>query len=185
MIVIANFVLFKRLRKKDKKLDVLFFYKHTHIIWTIDRILFSGLSKVIPLSFLSCVVFPVSAQVIRDSFPAMEIVFNLKDTLRLCGTLPLMEEKRTIPGFKNKQTLFYIAMKTNILYDVLLVPNIGMGFYVWRNWSFAGNCGNWMYAWWKSDRRHNYWRTYGGDVEISLAWLVGRGNYNERKGGRW
>ena len=23
-----------------------------------------------------------------------------------------------------------------------------------------------MYAWWKSDRKHNYWRIYGGDVEL-------------------
>lgn len=130
---------------------MLFFYKHTYKR-TIDRKLFSGLSKVIPLSFLLCVVFPVSAQVIRDSFPAMEIVFNLKDTLRLPDTLPLMEEKRAIPGFEKKQTLFYIALKTNTLYDTLLVPNIGMEFYVWRSWSLAGN---WMYAWWKSDHRYN------------------------------
>ena len=27
-----------------------------------------------------------------------------------------------------------------------------------------------MYAWWKSDRKHNYWRTYGGDFEIR-RWL--------------
>lgn len=29
---------------------------------------------------------------------------------------------------------------------------------------------NWMYAWWKSDRKHNYWRAYGGDFEIR-RWL--------------
>lgn len=23
-----------------------------------------------------------------------------------------------------------------------------------------------MYAWWKSDRHHNYWRLYGGDLEV-------------------
>ena len=23
-----------------------------------------------------------------------------------------------------------------------------------------------MYAWWKTDRRHRYWRTYGGDIEV-------------------
>ena len=26
--------------------------------------------------------------------------------------------------------------------------------------------GNWMYAWWKSDRKHNYWRIYGGDADV-------------------
>jgi hypothetical protein len=43
------------------------------------------------------------------------------------------------------------------------VPNIGVEFYVGKNWSLAGN---WMYAWWKSDRHHNYWRLYGGDLEV-------------------
>lgn len=33
-----------------------------------------------------------------------------------------------------------------MLYDALLVPNIGVEFYVGKNWSVAGN---WMYAWWK------------------------------------
>lgn len=54
-------------------------------------------------------------------------------------------------------------VKTNMLYDALLVPNIGVEFYVGKNWSLAGN---WMYAWWKSDRHHNYWRLYGGDLEV-------------------
>lgn len=34
-----------------------------------------------------------------------------------------------------------------------------------------------MYAWWKSDRVHNYWRTYGGDVELR-KWL---GSATKRK----
>lgn len=57
----------------------------------------------------------------------------------------------------------YWAVKTNLLYDVALVPNIGLEMYLGKDWSLAGN---WMYAWWKSDRKHNYWRTYGGDVEL-------------------
>lgn len=40
---------------------------------------------------------------------------------------------------------------------------IGVEFCLGKNWSVAGN---WMYAWWKSDRKHNYWRIYGGDVEL-------------------
>ena len=58
---------------------------------------------------------------------------------------------------------FYMALKTNLLYDAALVPNIGAEFYVGRGWSVGGN---WMYAWWNSDRRHNYWRTYGGELDI-------------------
>lgn len=58
---------------------------------------------------------------------------------------------------------FYMALKTNLLYDTSLVPNLGVEFYLGKGWSVAAN---WMYAWWKSDRKHNYWRTYGGDMEI-------------------
>lgn len=58
---------------------------------------------------------------------------------------------------------FYMLLKTNLLYDVALVPNIGAEFYVGRGWSIGGN---WMYAWWKSDKRHNYWRMYGGELDI-------------------
>lgn len=58
---------------------------------------------------------------------------------------------------------FYMALKTNLLYDVALVPNIGAEFYLGRGWSLGGN---WMYAWWNSNKRHNYWRLYGGELEI-------------------
>ena len=56
---------------------------------------------------------------------------------------------------------FYWALKTNLLYDALLIPNIGAEFYLGKNWS-AG--ANWMYAWWKHDAKHWYWRVYGGDI---------------------
>lgn len=55
----------------------------------------------------------------------------------------------------------YIGLKTNLLYCVALVPNLGMEFYLGKGWS-AG--GSWMYAWWKNDQRHHYWRIYGGEL---------------------
>ena len=58
---------------------------------------------------------------------------------------------------------FYMAIKTNMLYDALLVPNIGAEFYVGRGWSIGAD---WMYAWWKTDRKHDYWRIYGGDIQV-------------------
>ena len=54
---------------------------------------------------------------------------------------------------------FYMALKTNMLYDVLAVPNIGVEFYLGKNWSISGN---WMYGWWKKNSSHRYWRIYGG-----------------------
>ena len=58
---------------------------------------------------------------------------------------------------------WYMAIKTNMLYDVALVPNIGLELYLGKDWSVAGN---WMYAWWKSDKKSWFWRTYGGDLAI-------------------
>lgn len=58
---------------------------------------------------------------------------------------------------------FYMALKTNMLYDALAVPNIGAEFYVGRHWSVVGN---WMYAWWSKDSAHRYRRIYGGDIAV-------------------
>ncbi len=62
---------------------------------------------------------------------------------------------------------YYLAVKTNLLYDALAVPNVGVEVYLGKQWSLAAN---WMYAWWKTDKRHRYWRIYGGDIE-GRYWL--------------
>lgn len=64
---------------------------------------------------------------------------------------------------------FYMGLKTNLLYDALLIPNIGAEFYVGKNFSVFGN---WMYGWWDRNRSHYYWRAYGGD--IGARWWFGR-----------
>lgn len=58
---------------------------------------------------------------------------------------------------------FYMALKTNMLYDALAVPNVGVEFYLGKNWSVTGN---WAYAWFDRDRTHHYWRVYGGEVGL-------------------
>ena len=64
---------------------------------------------------------------------------------------------------------FYMDIRTNMLYDAAAVPNIGVEFYLGGNVSVGAN---WQYAWWKTDRRHRYWRTYGGDVNV--RWWFGK-----------
>ena len=64
---------------------------------------------------------------------------------------------------------FYMAVKTNMLYDAALVPNIGAEFYLGKNISLYGE---WMYAWWDNNNRHRYWRVYGGD--LGLRWWFGK-----------
>ena len=58
---------------------------------------------------------------------------------------------------------FYLAARTNMLYDLALVPHVGVDIYLGKNFSLSGN---WMYSWWKNDNIHWYWRTYGGDAGI-------------------
>ena len=62
---------------------------------------------------------------------------------------------------------FYMSVKTNMLYDAALIPNIGIEFYLGKGASIGAN---WMYAWWSKDSSHRYWRTYGGDIHLRL-WL--------------
>ncbi|MDE5568945.1 MAG: DUF3575 domain-containing protein [Muribaculaceae bacterium] len=69
---------------------------------------------------------------------------------------------------------FYMALKTNLLYDALAVPSISAEFYVGKNFSIVGN---WEYGWWDNDSRHRYWRAYGGDV--ALRWWFGEKAHNK------
>lgn len=64
----------------------------------------------------------------------------------------------------------YMGLKTNMLYDLVALPNVGAEIYVGRGVSLQAS---WMYAWWSSDRRHRYWRAYGGDIGARL-WLGSR-----------
>ena len=54
-------------------------------------------------------------------------------------------------------------LKTNLLYDAFVIPNISAEMHLGRNWS-AG-LGYW-YTWWKTNPCHRYWRSYGGEIDI-------------------
>lgn len=72
-------------------------------------------------------------------------------------------------GAEPKCKPFYMAIKTNMLYDVAAVPNIGAEFYLGENFSIAAN---YAHAWWKSDAKNFYWRYYGADA--SIRWWFGK-----------
>ena len=95
----------------------------------------------------------------RIELPVMRDTVIIRDTVWLRDTVyievPVEVEAEKKP--------FYMALKTNMLYDAALVPNIGVEFYLGKGWTIGGN---WMYAWWHSDRKHNYWRIYGGDLNV-------------------
>ena len=68
-----------------------------------------------------------------------------------------------VPQPRKAPSPFYMSLRTNMLYDLGLVPNIGADFYLGKNFSLSAF---WTYAWRKTDRKHWYWRTYGGDVAL-------------------
>lgn len=63
----------------------------------------------------------------------------------------------------NPLTSMDVAVKTNGLYDALAVPNLGIEVAFGRKWTVGLD---WMYAWWKTDRRHRYWQCYGGYLTV-------------------
>lgn len=101
-------------------------------------------------------------------FDTLFEVARIEDVVNLDGTdvsnmvLPPVALTRHTP-----QKPFYMGIKTNALYDLLLVPNIGMELYLGRGYTVAAN---WAYAWWNSDRAKWYWRVYGGDIAVR-KWL--------------
>ena len=91
-------------------------------------------------------------QPVPQEEPVVEVV---EDTI--------VAEERPIPEVLLEKKPFYWALKTNALYDVMLVPNIGVEFAANKQWSVAAN---WMYAWWSNRGKDNFWRIYGGDMEV-------------------
>lgn len=57
----------------------------------------------------------------------------------------------------------YFALKSNLLYDALLVPNLSLEASISCGWTLGAGG---MFAWWSKDAKHRYWRIYGGDLEI-------------------
>lgn len=55
------------------------------------------------------------------------------------------------------------AVKTNALLNLIAIPNAGVEISLGNRWSMAVN-GH--YAWWKSEPKHWFWRTYGGDIDL-------------------
>lgn len=56
-----------------------------------------------------------------------------------------------------------LALKTNMLYDAVLIPNIGVEVSLGKKWTASAD---WFYTWFSSDNRHRYWQGYGGYVTL-------------------
>jgi hypothetical protein len=92
-----------------------------------------------------------------------ELDMNQGENARLLHDIQPLEVSPWVvlaPEEPEKQC-YYWALKTNLLYDAALVPNIGAEFYWRKNWSVGANL---MYAWWKNGASNKFWRIYGGDI---------------------
>lgn len=67
------------------------------------------------------------------------------------------------PGQESPPGASYFALKSNLLYDALLVPNLSLEASIGSGWTLGAGG---MLAWWSKDAKHRYWRIYGGDLEI-------------------
>lgn len=74
-----------------------------------------------------------------------------QDTASFISKDHLAPQKRTV----------HIAIRTNLLYDIIATPNISAEIPLRRNWSVGA--GYW-HTWWSTDPLHKYWRTYGGEI---------------------
>lgn len=122
----------------------------------------------IPWQYMEKIFFPklrnASLRVVYEIEP-VDVLESLKPTAKINLPVPEIIPLNLSPLFNStsRRKSFYMAIKTNLLYDAILVPNIGAEFHLSNNWTIGGN---WVYAWWKNDQKHNYWRIYGGDLFI-------------------
>ena len=56
-----------------------------------------------------------------------------------------------------------VGVRTNLLYDAALIPNVGMEWGIGGGWSMQADG---MFIWLSNDRRHRYWRIASADVEV-------------------
>lgn len=95
--------------------------------------------------------------------PSDRLTVNASDKLAIQRSMEQAPAQLTQKEKKN----FYMSAKTNMLYDLAAIPNVGAEFYLGKNFSIAAN---WMYSWWNLDKKSWYWRTYGGDLAVRY-WL--------------
>lgn len=67
---------------------------------------------------------------------------------------------------------------TNMLYDAMLTPNIGVGVKIADRVTVLAD---WMYARWNNRDKRRYWRIYGGDIEA--RYRIGRRKERSPLGG--
>lgn len=133
------------------------------------------IGKGVPYRYMYRNLFPILREskliLTFDRLKPERIINPYDDQIRIwIDTIPTLPPVApySLP-VENPHRPFYMALKSNMLSDVLAVPEIGAEFYLGKNMSIVGN---WMYGWWDKNSAHRYWRLYGGD--IALRWWFGK-----------
>ena len=64
---------------------------------------------------------------------------------------------------------FYMAIKTNMLYDLVTIPNLSAEFHLGKRFSLSAG---YAHAWWKNEAKNFFYRYYGADA--SFRWWFGK-----------
>lgn len=134
------------LKNLHKGLPYQYLYKHHFPKLRASRLAVDFARPVKPVATETFVMLPADTLVVHDTVYVEKIVY-------------------WCPPCKP----FYMGLKTNMLLDALLIPNIGAEFYLGKNLSIAGQ---WMYGWWDKNSTHFWWRMYGGEVDF--RWWFGK-----------
>ena len=78
-------------------------------------------------------------------------------------------EPAPAPAPQPQKKPFYMAIKTNMLYDAVATPNISAEFYLGKGFTLSAG---YTHAWWKVDSKNLFWRYYG--IDASLRWWFGK-----------
>ena len=57
----------------------------------------------------------------------------------------------------------HLAIKTNMLYDAALIPNVGVEVALGKQWTASAD---WFGTWLSNDNCHRYWQGYGGYLTL-------------------
>ena len=82
---------------------------------------------------------------------------------------PVVEPTPEPAATAKEKKPFYMALKTNMLYDVVAIPNVAAEFHLGDRFSLSAN---YTHAWWSNASKNFFWRYYG--AEASLRYWFGK-----------
>lgn len=85
------------------------------------------------------------------------LVVSILFLFTLCSTA-FAKAGEFVVSDTNSKDYSYLSVKTNLLYDAVLVPNLGLELNVYNNWTIYGDL---MYADWNMPSKHFYWNLFG------------------------